>query len=231
MPWALTRPSAEELLRWIEARLADGRARLGAGAQAQALLYRQDGVSLVIKAPDGAGPRKWLSRWMLRHEAGVYERIRDLPGAPRCHGLLNGRYLVLEYVDGELARYAQIPDRDRFFTELRTHLEAMHGRGVAHSDLQKKDNLLVTRDGRPCLLDYGVAVIRKPGFAPFNHFHFRFAARLDLNQWVKLKYRGRPEQASAADSRLYRRTWIERQARALKAVSRRLRRLFSVSAK
>jgi predicted Ser/Thr protein kinase len=231
MPRALTRPNSEELLRWIEARLVDGGARLGSGVQAQALLYQEGGVSLVIKAPSGVGPRRWLSRWMLRHEARVYARIHGLPGAPRCLGLLDGRYLVLEYIDGELARYATIADRERFFDELRAHLEALHARGIAHSDLQKKDNLLVTRDGRPCLLDYGVAAIHKRGFAPFNHFHFRFAARLDLNQWVKLKYRGRPEEASAADSRLYRRTWMERQARALKAVSRRLRRLFSVSAK
>lgn len=231
MSWALTRPSSEELLRWIEARLADGGARLGSGAQAQALLYRQDGVSLVIKAPSGIGPRQRLSRWMLRHEARVYARIHDLPGAPRCYGLLDGRYLVLEYVDGELARYAAIPDRERFFDELRAHLEAMHARGVAHSDLQKKDNLLVTRDGRPCLLDYGVAVIRKPGFAALNHLHYWFAARLDFNQWVKLKYRGRPELASVADSRLYRRTWIERLARAIKTVARRLRGLFSAGAR
>lgn len=231
MSWALTRPSSEELLCWIEARLVDEQARLGAGVQAQALLYRQDGVSLVIKAPSGVGPRRWLSRWMLRHEARVYARIHGLSGAPRCYGLLDGRYLVLEYIDGEPARYAAIADRERFFDELRAHLEALHACGIAHSDLQKKDNLLVTRDGRPCLLDYGVAVIRKPGFAPLNHAHFRFAARLDFNQWVKLKYRGRPELASAADSRLYRRTWIERQARALKTVARRLRRLFSAGAK
>jgi predicted Ser/Thr protein kinase len=224
MPWALTRPSRPELQRWVEARLADGGARLGAGAQAQTLLYEDGDLRLAIKVPTGLGPRQWLSRVMLRHEARVYARIADLPAAPRCHGLLAGRYLVLDFVDGELARYAVIRDREKFFAELFAHLDAMHARGIAHSDLQKKDNLLITRDGRPCLLDYGLAVIRKPGLAPLNHFHFRFATRLDLNQWVKLKYRGRLDEVSEADRRYYRRTLLEREARLLKRMVRRMRR-------
>lgn len=77
---------------------------------------------------------------------------------------------------------------------------------------------------QPCLLDFGAAVIRKPGFAPFNHLHFCFAARLDFNQWVKFKYQGRFEHLSAVDRAYYRRSSIEKLARTLKRLWRMLRR-------
>jgi len=204
------------LVRWIEDSLATGTHVLAQGYQGQVLLYEQDGRRLVIKVPSGTGLRRWISLVMLRHEKHVYDRLQEFPAAPRCHGLLRNRYLVLDHVDGAVARFAPLADRDAFFAELLQRILQLHALGIAHSDLQKKDNLFVTRDGHPCLLDFGAAVIRKPRFAPLNHLHFRFAARLDLNQWVKLKYRGRPEQATPEDRRFYRRTLVEKGARRLK---------------
>jgi predicted Ser/Thr protein kinase len=157
---------------------------------------------------------------MLRHEARVYEQLSGFPAAPRCHGLLRNRYLVLEYIEGAPARYAGIADRETFFAELLEHIKTLHARGIAHSDLQKKDNLLLVDGQHPCLLDFGAAVVRKSGFAPFNHAHFRFAARLDFNQWAKLKYQGRFERMSAEDRVYYRRTFIEKLARTLKRLWR-----------
>jgi len=89
--------------------------------------------------------------------------------------------------------------------------------------LQKADNLLLVDGKHPCLLDFGAAVIRKSGFAPSNHFHYRFAERLDFNQWAKLKYRGRLEQMSEIDRVYYRRTRLEKLARSLKRIWRSLR--------
>jgi len=213
--------SEDTLIRWITNSLATGSHRIGHGVQGQALLYEDAAHRLVIKAPAGHGPRLWLATILLRHEARVYKRLRDFPAAPRCYGLIDGRYLVLEYIDGELARYAAITDREAFFAELLAQIQTLHTRGIAHSDLQKKDNLFVARNGHPCLLDFGAAVIRKPGFAPINHLHFRIARRLDLNQWVKLKYRGRLDQVSAEDAPYYRRTWLERLARRIKRLYRK----------
>lgn len=214
--------SEDTLARWTEDSLATGKHRLARGYQGQTLLYRDNDRRLVIKAPAGRGIRKWISTLMLRHEARVYEQLTDFPAAPRCYGLLRNRYLVLEYIEGAPARYTGIADREAFFAELLEHIKTLHARGIAHSDLQKKDNLLV--DGQhPCLLDFGAAVIRKSGFAPFNHFHYRFAERLDFNQWAKLKYQGHFERMSAADRVYYRRTRLEKLARALKRVWRMLR--------
>jgi len=215
--------SEDTLARWTEDSLATGMHRLARGYQGQTLLFRDNDRRLVIKAPAGRGIRKWISTLMLRHEARVYEQLMDFPAAPRCYGLLRNRYLVLEYIEGAPARYAGIADREAFFVELLEHIKTLHARGIAHSDLQKKDNLLLVDGQHPCLLDFGAAVIRKSGFAPFNHVHFRFAVRLDFNQWAKLKYQGRLEHMSAADRVYYRRTRIEKLARTLKRLWRALR--------
>jgi len=224
MPWELASPSQDALERWIEDSLAAGTHRLAGGYQGQTLLYADAGVRLVIKAPTGRGLAKWISMFMLRHEARVYQRLAGFDAAPRCYGLLRGRYLVLQYIDGISMRHAEIVDRDAFFAELLGHLQALHARGVAHSDLQKKENLLVVDGRHPRLLDFGAAVIFKPGFAPFNHFHYRFAERLDFNVWAKLKYRGRLEHISDTDRAYYHRTWLEKLARFLKRIFRQQRK-------
>jgi predicted Ser/Thr protein kinase len=224
MSWELASLSPETLVRWIEDSLAAGTHRLAGGYQGQTLLYTDDSVRLVIKAPTGRGLMKWISTLMLRHEGRVYQRLSAFPAAPRCYGLLRGCYLVLQYVDGVSMRHAEITDRDSFFAELFDQLQALHARGIAHSDLQKKENLLVVDGRHPCLLDFGAAVILKSGFAPFNHVHYRFAERLDFNVWAKLKYRGRFENMSEADRVYYHRTRLEKLARALKRIFQRRRR-------
>ena len=215
--------SEDTLARWIEDSLATGTHYLAHGYQGQTLLYRDNDRRLVIKAPAGRGIRKWIAMLMLRHEARVYARLTGFPAAPRCYGLLRKRYLVLEYIEGAPARHAAIADREAFFAELLEHIKTLHARGIAHSDLQKKDNLLLVDGRHPCLLDFGAAVLRKSGFAPFNRFHYRFAERLDFNQWAKFKYQGRLERMSAADRVYYRRSRLEKLARTLKRAWRRLR--------
>jgi len=214
----------DALVRWIEDSLANGSHRFAAGYQGQTLLYTDaSGPRYVIKVPDGRGLRRWLSILMLRHEARVYARANGISGIPRCYGLLRNRYLVLQFIAGESARTVELAERDAFFAELLVCLRALHARGIAHSDLQKKDNLLVVAGRHPVLLDFGAAVIRKSGFAPINILHYRLARRLDLNQYIKLKYRKQYENMSVEDQALYRRTPLERMARSLKRLWRLLR--------
>lgn len=223
MPAAPDRPAEDRLLRWIETSLADGTHRLGAGYQAQTLLYQDGARRLVIKAPGGSGLARRLSRWMIRREARAYQRLEGFAGAPRCFGLLNGQYLVLEHIAGEPARYADIADREAFFAALLALLRDLHARGVAHGDLQKKDNLWIADGQRPVLLDFGAAVVRRAGSGPVNRWLFDFVAQLDFNQWAKLKTRGRPDRLGEAERRFYRRTLPEKIASALKYPFRRIR--------
>jgi predicted Ser/Thr protein kinase len=216
-----------ELLAWIETQLRHGEAPIhGRGYQGRVYLYEQNRKRFVIKAAAGRGPLRWLRIWMLRREYRVYGRLAGFPGSPRCYGLLAGRYLVLEHIDGEPVRHAPIRDREAFFATLLDYIHELHRRGVAHADLKRKENLLVVDGTRPCLIDFGAAVVRKPGLRPLNRFLFDLARQFDYNAWVKLKHRY-IEQAPPQDLAYFRLTRIEQLARWLKRRYLSIKKFFS----
>lgn len=220
----LPRLDPDHLRRWIAGSLGDERHLLGHGYQGQVFLYRDHEPPLVIKAALGRGPAGGVRRWMLGKEYRIYRRLKGLPGIPRCFGLLDGRFLVLEFVEGVPFRRARIADREGFFGELRDLLGRLHDRDVAHSDLKRKDNLLVVSGRHPCLIDFGAAIARKRGFAPLNHYLYRLAVRFDDNACIKLEVGHTPGEEEAAATG-YRRTGVERIAGWIKERWRRLRGL------
>lgn len=222
MPRAVPEMGEDDLVRWIEHSIATSRHILAQGYQGQVYLYQTADHGYVIKVSSGRGVLRWLRTRMLRREHRVYERLRGFAGSPRCHGLLRGRYLVLEYVDGRPLRHEPVVDRAAFYDELLALIKELHARGIAHSDLKRKDNLLVLAGRRPCIIDFGAAIVRKPGFSPLNHYLFHTAQRFDFNAWIKLKYNNRLDEVSAADSVYYRRTWVEKTARRTKRVYKRI---------
>ena len=84
---------------------------------------------------------------------------RLLDGGTTSDGL---PYFVLEYVDGvpidAWCESNQLSARDRIqlFLLICSAVEYAHAHGVVHRDL-KPHNILVTRDGTPRLLDFGIA--------------------------------------------------------------------------
>ncbi|HEY3487961.1 MAG TPA: hypothetical protein VGL10_07840 [Gammaproteobacteria bacterium] len=228
---SLTPEFAQRLHDWIVSSLAGGANVFSAGYQGTILYYDDGTVRLVVKVPPLVTWKRLLLLPLLRHEYRVYQKLADIPGIPRCYGLLADRFLILEYIEGASLRDGRIGDREQFFTGLRSLLGRVHAAGVAHADLKKKDNILIAADGRPYLVDFGIACIRKPGFAPFNHWLFEMGRRFDFNAWVKHKYQRRFVDISTEDRAYLRPTLIERLARLIKqpyrAVRRRLRRFFS----
>ncbi len=187
---------------------ADGQ-RLAASNQGEVRRHWIDGLDLAIKTPSGRGLAWQLRQATLQREFEAYRRLKGLTGFAPCHGLVDQRWLVLEYIEGTPYRTAGIDNRDRFFDLLLKQIRAMHSRGVAHGDLKRKDNLLVTDSGEPVILDLGAATLLKPGFRLINQRLFRFMCQTDLNAWVKLKYGGYQD-VSPEDAVLLRRSWLEK---------------------
>jgi serine/threonine protein kinase len=166
---------------------------------------------LIVKEAMGLPGIRALRRKMIRREYEVYRRLDGVPGLPKCYGLMGEDHLLLEFVDGHSLRLSkdELPDHDAFFSELLDILLAVHRAGVAHVDLKRKDNILVTSAGRPRLVDFGSAVVRKEnGF--LNHWMFRQACQIDLNAWIKHKYLGRYDLVSAEDAAFFRLTTVEK---------------------
>lgn len=184
-----------------------------AGYQGAVYLSQQGDFRFAVKVAAESGFRGWLARWMLYREFRRYRRLRDCQGVPACFGLVDYRFLVLEFVQGAPLRQAEPADREHFYARLFDLITDLHARGIAHADLKRKDNLLVVNGSEPCLIDFGAAFVRRAGFAPLNHVAFRIAAQFDRNAWIKLKYRNRLEEMSDADRQYYRLTFVERLAR------------------
>lgn len=222
----------EELREWVRASIRTGTNTLGQGYQGHVYLYEAGVRQLVVKSAIGRGPMHLIRRAMLRNEYKVYSTLAGFAGIPRCFGMLDGRYLVLEYVHGVPLPRAAIADRDQFFARLLELIQQLHRAGVAHGDLKKRDNVLVVEGCRPCIVDFGVAVVRKQGFAPLNKYLYRLYRRFDLNAWVRLKLDRRTRQLLEEANELYRFTRVERLSRWVKRVytrsKKRLRRYLAL---
>lgn len=178
----------------------------------------------VFKQAMGGTVARRLRVAMLRREHSAYERVAGIPGIPQCFGLQADGTLELEFVPGETYRETvpALRDRARYFASLQALILAIHAAGVAHADLKRRGNLLISPDGEPILLDFGSAVLKKPGGGWWNRFLFRQACQMDLNAWVKLKYRRRYDLIAPEDRRYYRPTALEDSARIVRRVWRKL---------
>ena len=178
----------------------------------------------VVKQPMGGPFARRLRAAMLRREYAAYQRVAGIPGIPRCFGLQDDGSLVLEYLPGEPYRETvpALKERERFFQLYQRQILALHAAGVAHADLKRRGNLLVSPDGDPILLDFGSAVLQKPGDGWWRRLLFRQACRMDFNAWIKLKYRRRFDLVSSDDRRYYQPTAVENIARIVRRIWRKL---------
>ncbi|MEM1012959.1 MAG: protein kinase [Planctomycetota bacterium] len=107
-------------------------------------------------------------------------------------------FIAMEFVDGptvtQYVRAVDLPFRDRLklVADIADAVQAAHQKGVIHRDL-KPDNVLVTADGRPKVLDFGIARLLEDDAAPPETL--RTTAGLLLGT---LGYMA-PEQASGSD--------------------------------
>ena len=176
---------------------------------------------VVVKQPMGGRIARRIRRAMLRRENDAYRRLAGIDGIPRCLGLREDGSLLLEFVEGEAFRESAhaLRDREAFFSELLRIILCIHEAGVAHADLKRRGNILISPEGKPYLIDFGSAMMRRedggllPGVVPPG---------LDLNAWIKLKYRRRYDDVSPADAVYYHPTAIEAVARVVRRVWRRL---------
>ena len=206
-----------QLVSTLRSWLADDRQReaalLSSGYQGSAYLYAGEvggqPQRLVIKKAAEGLFTGWFHRRMLRREARAYARMADVTGVPHSPGFLDDRWLLLEYIEGEPLKQKrfELQDPDAFYARLLQVLHDMHAAGVSHGDLNRKENILVTPDEQPYVIDFGTAVMRDGSL--WDRLVFRLVRRFDYHAWIKTKYQRDLSDISPEDQRWYRPTVLE----------------------
>lgn len=127
---------------------------------------------------------RWWLRPLARHlaarEARALRVLAGIPGVPTLETHAQG-VLVRSWTQGEPMQRAH-PHDPRYFREALKLLRRLHRRGVAHNDLAKEPNWLVTPHGQPALVDFQLALTaRRRGRL------FRALARDDIRHLLKHK--------------------------------------------
>ncbi|MEE9292006.1 MAG: lipopolysaccharide kinase InaA family protein [Acidobacteriota bacterium] len=183
------------------------------------------GKADIRKDPDGDGGRilkdfsakSWLTRLLGRYQVGreirALRQLRGLPGIPEYHRRVGAHGLLMERMEGErITRWcARHPgQRSAMFDRLTRLVELMHRLGVAHMDLRKRDNILITSDGRPNVIDFNASLCFRPGTRVTRIF-FRFFRHIDTAAIFKWKYRLAPELLTPSERKTHRRmTFLRR---------------------
>ena len=214
----------EQFQAWLAAAPTDAGVPLGKGYQAATVLYESPYGNFVVKKASGIWPWRSIGEAAIRREHRIYSIIDGVRGIPQCLGLIDGRTLVLEHIEGRTFRRGeqQLEDWDTFFVKLLDTLRSIHARGVAHGDLKRKDNLLIGAGEQPYIVDFGVASTEKHAMAPWSNMIYRWMRQYDYNAWVKLKYRRETDNLPPEDAALYNPTATERVARRIRKIWHRL---------
>lgn len=164
------------LVRYEAGDVLDGRYEvlraLGQGGMSETYEARdvETGRVVALKIPFASliGDPATFSRYQREMEIGKrldHPNIQKLIAEGRLGGGV-APYMVLEYVDGELLRTyvaehapLSVNEALNITGQLVDALRYCHERGIVHRDL-KPENVLITRDGRIKLMDFGIALLQ-----------------------------------------------------------------------
>jgi len=152
---------------------------------------------------------RWLARRLAAREAEVLRKLAGETGVPRLLAF-DGRVVRRTFVPGQTLYEAPPRSRAYFVDALRV-LRRLHRLGIAHNDLAKEANWLVTTGDRCAIVDFQLATNVSARTA-----RFRRRAYEDLRHLLKHKRTYQPNQLTARQLRvLARPTWGTRLWRGL----------------
>jgi len=139
---------------------------------------------------------EWAGRRMAEREIRHYRLLADVGNVPRLLGRVGRSAFAHAWIEGQdLLDYAgRVPDD--FFDRLEHLLGTIHARDMAYIDMNKPDNVLVTSDGRPALVDFQISWAPRRLDGPLGWIRrrmLRLFQREDLYHVRKLKRRYRPD--------------------------------------
>lgn len=161
----------------------------------------QKAVIKGVKHPNVPGLRD-LEWWMLSRECRTLQELEEIEQVPGFLGYPDNYSFAMEYRPGQTLRELEPEELPpSFFTSLEETVRRIHELQIVHSDLKRRENILVSPDGEPVIIDWGTTFRYKPGPHPLNNWLYRQFKQIDLNAISKYKKRYCPELMEEQDER------------------------------
>lgn len=147
---------------------------------------------------------RWtLGLWLIEKEWKIYQRLKGVEGIPQPIERIDRFAFAMEYIPGRaINRHESLSTS--FFSELERVLRAIHAKGVVHLDLRHKGNILITEEGKPCLIDFNSSVsFNERGV--LRRFLFPLFRWIDYGGLLKLKERASPSYLTSEEAAFLRR--------------------------
>ena len=176
--------------------------------KADILRFQVDGGAVILKDFSSKSRlMRWFGRRQLRREQRALQRLRGLEGFPKVLGVVPPCALLLEPMHGgAITRFRRRREEEKapLLEKLEALVAAMHARGVAHLDLRKRDNILVTDSGEPSIIDFNASVAFEPGSIASRLF-FPLLRSVDRGALLKWRQFLLPDRLSEREQRRIRR--------------------------
>jgi len=169
-------------------------------AFARTELVAKDGNKYLYKISrlrlGGLPKMHWLMKRLTAREVRIHGLLAGVRGVPKLVKRVDEVSFIREFVEGRTLDRKPPFMRADFFDEFHEIVLNIHARGVAFVDLAKKENVVVTRDGRPFLIDFQISIARGTGWGPISwprNAVVRLMQCADVYHVVKHKRHIRPD--------------------------------------
>ncbi|MEN7343435.1 MAG: serine/threonine protein kinase [Pseudomonadota bacterium] len=161
------------------------------------IVLRDDHGVQSIERDISVAPRwaQWLARRLAYREARAIAALGRRSGYPMLLAVSDNQ-LVRSFVHGDPMHEGR-PTTHAYFVSALRQLRIMHRCGIAHNDLAKEPNWLVTPEGLAAIVDFQLATVHKK-----RGRIFRWLAREDLRHYLKHKRTYRPTHLTAREKKI-----------------------------
>ena len=168
----------------------------GTGWQPDIWLVSVHGRKAILKDYSQRGLlARVLGGILVRREESAYRRLAGIPGIPLGLGRMGRLGLLTEYIHSksvaDIVESQSLPPA--FFVQLYDIIQSIHAAGVAHGDLKRRRNLLVTNEDTVFIIDFAASWQKGGRWDIGRNWLFRQVCQVDWNAVAKLKYCHAPD--------------------------------------
>ncbi|MDQ3812340.1 MAG: phosphotransferase [Armatimonadota bacterium] len=191
----------------------------GRGYQSTVYLVEKDGQRAAVKDFINTPLlfRLFVAPLLLKREIKALRHLAGVPGVPQFYGRIDRYAFAMQYVEGTpIATFSLGELPPEVFPRVQRVIDAIHAHGVAHCDLKRRSNLILTPEGEVFLIDFAAAVIGERPLHPFQNWLQKQMVEVDNKALPRLKKFVAPELLTEEDRhKLAHPTFLEKWARRL----------------